>query len=120
MRPKNLKSGKKLESKIQDEIIQYLQLRKWIVLPTHGNMYQRGFPDLYATHYNHGPRWIEVKRPAPDYSFTPAQQEWFPKLTAHGTRIWIMTAATKTEYDKLMKPCNWQEYYLFWRNMKCT
>jgi len=81
-------------------------------MATHGNLYQRGFPDLYATHFKFGPRWIEVKLPNMKGSrFTPAQMESFPKLRANGTRIWILTAATESEYQKLFKPDNVQ-YYL--------
>lgn len=78
---------------------------------THGNMYQSGFPDLYATHSEYGPRWIEVKNPSA-YSFTRAQMEHFPKLVANGTRIWILSAATEEEYAKLFKECNWYHYLM--------
>jgi phosphoserine phosphatase len=82
-------------------------------METHGNMYQRGFPDLYATHHRYGARWIEVKLPKMVGSkFTPAQLECFPKLRANGTRIWILTAATKEEYDKLFKPDNVMLYIM--------
>lgn len=72
-------------------------------------MYQSGFPDLYATHYKYGARWVEVKNPE-KYCFTPAQLEWFPQFVSHGSGIWIMTAATDVEYEKLFKPCNWYLY----------
>lgn len=65
-------------------------------------MYQSGFPDLYCTHPKYGIRWIEVKLPNMKGSvFTPAQLKEFPKLASHGTLIWIITAATNTEYRKL-------------------
>ena len=90
-----------------------LTLRGWYVKSTHGNLYQSGFPDVYATHYTHGVRWIEVKLPDMKGSkFTDAQWEVFPKLLANGTRIWILTAATEFEYAKLFKPCNLAEWLL--------
>ena len=99
------------EKKIQNEIIEFLTLRQWFVMTTHGNIFQYGFPDLYATHYKHGTRWIEIKNPKA-FSFTPAQMEFFPKLLANGTRIWILTEATEQEYKKLFLPCNCFEFML--------
>lgn len=81
------------------------------MIKTHGNMFQSGLPDLYATHYTHGARWIEVKLPLMKGSkFTNAQYEVFPKLVANGSRIWILTGATEEEYKKLFKKCNLWEY----------
>jgi hypothetical protein len=111
MQPKKLKPRRGPERQIQDEIIKFLTLRKWFIMETHGNIYQVGFPDLYATHYTYGPRWIEVKNPG-KYEFTPAQCECFPKLSANGTRIWILTAATEAEYAKLFGPPNWHIYMM--------
>lgn len=94
---------------IQDAIVAFLRVRGWHVMETHGNMYQSGFPDLYATHSKYGHRWIEVKNPG-KYVFTPAQLEHFPKLAANGSRIWILTAATDSEYKKLFEEHNWWKY----------
>lgn len=81
------KSRGKPERVIQNAIIKMLRIHEWYVMETHGNMYQQGFPDLYATHSRYRQRWIEVKNPK-KYKFTPAQLECFPKLTAHVTPIW--------------------------------
>ncbi len=107
MQLRNFKVGP--EAKIQREIIQMLTLKGWYVLETHGNMYQRGFPDLFATHATEKQRWIEVKQPT-GYSFTPAQIETFPKLVAHGSGVWVLTAATESEFLKLRKPPNFWVY----------
>ncbi len=80
-----------------------------MVEATHGNEFQSGFPDLYATHPTYGPRWVEVKK-AIMFSFTPAQIVKFPLFQAHGAKIWIMTEATEEEYKKLFKPSNLDEY----------
>jgi len=69
-------------------------------------MYQSGFPDVYAYHARYGTRWIEVKV-KDRYKFTPAQLETFPDFSAKNVGIWILTAATEAEYDKLFKPANW-------------
>lgn len=103
----NYKKGP--EAIIQEQIVTYLKLRDWFVKETHGNMYQNGLPDLFATHRTFGGRWIEVKNPL-KYAFTPAQLECFPKMVAFGTGVWIMTAATDYEYRKLNRPCNWHTY----------
>jgi hypothetical protein len=111
MYSKNLHSRRKPETIIQNQIIDFLTIRGWYIMKTHGNMYQQGFPDLYATHSKYGARWIEVKNPK-QYVFTPAQLECFPKLSANGSRIWILTSACEEEYRKLFGPENWQ-FFLF-------
>lgn len=111
MQKKSLKPRQGPEDKIQEDIIKFLRGREWLVKATHGNMYQSGFPDLYCTHKHHGIRWIEVKNPV-SFSFTNAQKEWFPLLSANGTRIWVLGEATESEYKKLWLPENWREYML--------
>ena len=99
------------ERGIQKAIIKMLQIRGWYVRVTHGSIYQSGLPDLFATHAEHGPRWIEVKLPRMIGShFTSAQRDVFPKLTKNGSGVWILTAATVAEYEKLFRPCNWWVY----------
>ena len=103
------------EAIIKDDIVTKLEKRGWLVKITHGNMWSSGFPDLYAAHMSHGPRWIEVKNPLA-FSFTPAQQVDFPKFKAVGVGIWILMAATEEELMKLHKPANWWEVYYRWVN----
>ena len=97
------------EGKIQKAIIDMLRIKGWYVMSTHGNMFQSGFPDLFATHSRYGSRWIEVKNPS-SYKFTPAQLEHFPKIVANGTQIWILVEASEREYEKLFKTGNWYQY----------
>lgn len=107
MEPIKLREGKGPEAKIQEALVNFLKIRGWYTMETHGNMYQSGFPDVYATHSKFGARWIEVKLPEMKGSkFTPAQLDCFPKLIANGTRIWVLTAANETEYQKLFKASN--------------
>lgn len=103
----NQKTGP--EAIIQEDIIKFLRYRGWLVKSTHGNAYQHGFPDLYCAHARYGTRWIEVKN-AKCYSFTPAQLEFFPLLMAHGVGVWILVAATESEYQKLWIEPNWHVY----------
>ena len=57
-----------------------------------------------------GTRWVEVKRPS-GYTFTKYQRQRWPKWEEFGIGIWILTAATQNEYDKLFKPANWRDYW---------
>ena len=101
------------ETKVRGEIITFLEHRQWYVKILHGGVYQSGFPDLFATHKNHGIRLIEVKLPNMSGSrFTKHQRECFPLFVSNGAPIWILTAATEYEYRKLFAPCNWMEYFL--------
>jgi hypothetical protein len=99
------------EGIIQDAVITFMRAREWYVKETHGNMYMSGFPDLYCTHTKYGARWIEIKR-LEQFSFTAAQLDCFPKFTANGTGIWILSGATEAEYEKLWAPPNWHIYML--------
>ena len=103
------KTRTKPEQKIQESIIAKLTLLGWYVKSTHGNIYQFGFPDLYATHTRYGARWIECKNPLA-YSFTPAQLDTFPKLVANGSGVWILISDSDDEIKKLFGPCNWYHY----------
>jgi len=99
------------EAIIQRAIIKRLRNEEWFVKETHGNMYQSGFPDLFATHIRYGHRWIEVKLPNMKGSkFTGAQMETFPKLCAFGSGVWILTGDSDLEFLKLHKPANWVFY----------
>ncbi len=114
MRPLKQRSKRGPEAKIQDAIKDFLRIREWHVMPTHGNECQRGFPDLYCTHSRYKQRWIEVKNPL-KYKFTAAQLEHFPIISAGSSGIWILTAATEYEYRKLFGSANW---YTFLEAMK--
>lgn len=99
------------EAKIQDAIRDYLEKRGWFVIRMAASMYMSGVPDLWATHKSFHERFIEVKLPNMEGSkFTPAQLETFPQICAHGSGVWILTAATETEYLKLFDHPNWHHY----------
>ena len=106
------KPRKRPEAKVQKEVISYFRNKGWLVLPTHGNQYQHGFPDLFCTHSRYGPRWVEIKLPEMKGShFTAAQLEYFPKLCANGSGVWIVTAPTLVQYEMVVKePPNWWQY----------
>ena len=106
-----MSSGKQpLEQKIQDELIEFLGARGWLVERMIGNALQRGIPDLFLYHRKYEYRWVDVKRPD-KYSFTKAQKEKWPRWTQYGVGIWILTGANDTEYAKLFQPPNWRAYW---------
>lgn len=91
-----------------------LRYKGWFVKSTHGNIYQSGFPDLFCSHSDYGHRWVEVKLPDMKGSkFTSAQLKEFPKFCANGSGVWILTADTEDEYEKLFKQYNWFSYLAF-------
>ena len=103
------------EAIIQDAIEKKLKGLDWYVKSTHGNMYQSGFPDIYAYHRTYGQRWIEVKNPKA-YVFTPAQLQNFPMMSAHGCGIWILTSSEDSEFRKLFLEPNWMWYLSILKN----
>jgi hypothetical protein len=100
--PLKLKKNADPEAKLQRAWIEFLRARGWFVKPTHGGLFQAGFPDLFTSHPGCGPKWIEIK--LPDYigsRLTIAQKETFPAMMAHGCPIWILTTCCESEYRKL-------------------
>lgn len=77
----------KKESKLVKEIREILEMAGWLVIKMHGNMYQAGFPDLFATHARFGVRLIEVKRKV---RFTKAQKIVFNQLHKNGSHVYIV------------------------------
>ena len=97
------------EQAIQDNLKKYMESLNWLVISTHGSIFQFGLPDLYCAHYEFGTRWVEVKNPE-KYSFTPAQLQVFPMMQSKGVGIWILTAFDEYEYQKLFHPPQWHTF----------
>ena len=95
------------ERRIQEAVKAELAKDGWFVADTNGNIYQYGFPDLYACHARYGSRWIEIKNPK-GYVFTPAQIETFPQFSAQGVGVWVLTGPE--EIPKIFSPANWYTY----------
>lgn len=96
---------------IQQDLIVFLKARGWHVERMIGNAFQMGIPDLFIAHPKWGQRWLDVKRPGKNYSFTKAQKLKWPVWEAFNIPIWILTAATQEEYDKLFQPPNWRDFW---------
>lgn len=95
---------------IQEDLKTFLRARQWHVERMIGNAFQMGIPDLYVFHRKYGERWIDVKVPG-KYTFTREQKIKWPVWDSFNRGIWILTAATQTEYDKLFGPPNWRDYW---------
>jgi hypothetical protein len=95
---------------IQQSLISFLEARGWLVERMIGNAFQTGIPDLYCHHPRWGYRWIDVKQPD-KYTFTKAQKRKWPRWEQAGVGIWILTAATQQEYDKLFASPNLKYYW---------
>ena len=99
------------EAIIQKAIVKFLENKGWWVKATHGNAHTDGWPDLFCSHPMDGNRWVEVKLPDMKGSkFTKAQLRDFPHFNNISGGVWILTAATEDEYQKLYKPSNWWLY----------
>jgi len=98
------------EAALQLKIIDLLEECGWIVEVMHGNVFQKGIPDLYLFHRQYGHKWVDVKLPKGSV-LTKAQCQKWPKWEAAGIDIWIMKAATIEEYQKLFQPANWREMW---------
>ena len=99
------------EYHIQHALTEFLEARGWLVERMIGNAFQTGIPDLYCHHPKWGYRWIDVKRPGKNYSFTKAQKRKWPEWDRKGVGIWILTAASQDAYDTLFQPPNWKQFW---------
>lgn len=88
-----------------------LKSRGWRTELMHGNMYQKGIPDLYVMHPDHGTRWIDAKV-AGKYSFTKDQKKTWPAWHfKYNVGIWILTGGGQDQYDLLFGPPNWLDFW---------
>ena len=94
----------KLEKDHHREIKAHMEKRGWLVLKVTGSIYMVGWPDIYATHKEHGARWIETKRPTTG-KLSPEQIKMFAKLTEYGAGVWILEKVE--EYPRLFGQPNW-------------
>jgi len=102
------------EFTIQHAIVEFLRERGWHVErlvggEVRGGAVQSGLPDIFACHKKFGVRFIEVKY-EDSFRFTLAQKWKFPLLMANGCGIWILTAASDEQYDRLFKEPNLWDY----------
>ena len=110
MEPKKFRNKHGPEYKIQKDFVEFLKDRGWLVERMIGNALQFGIPDIYIMHPEHGDRWVDLKAPG-KYEFTSAQRVKWPLWATYNVGVWIITAATEEEYDKLFGPPNFMDYW---------
>jgi hypothetical protein len=94
------------EAVIQDRIRRALASAGFTICDkSHGNMYQQGWPDLYAFHPHRGHKWIEVKTPTG--SLTPAQRARFACWHVAGVQVHVLC---NTDLSIIYQPGNWHEW----------
>lgn len=113
--------------KIVTPLKNYLEYRGWMVYKLHGNVYQKGLPDLYITHGTYSARWIECK--IKGHSFTRAQRIVFPKMISHNVPLYLIEGvdfrgiegkeSLQRAYQKLFNEPN-LAYYLHYSNRKLS
>lgn len=108
MEPLKIKK-EELEDAILTNFVGNLLLRGWYCVKTHGNKYQKGFPDLYVFHQSYGTRWVEVKRPDSG-RLTDAQLSVFTDFSKQKIGVWVVTH--HQQHESLMGPSNWVTYLL--------
>lgn len=94
------------EKTLENQVRRALSLTGWGTWKSHGNKFQKGWPDLFACHSEHGARWIEMKTPRG--KLTRDQRIMFPRWAEHGVGIWILTGV----HDIALLWClpNWEEW----------
>jgi hypothetical protein len=110
MDPKTFRSKDGPEAIIQRNFIAYLRQRGWEVERMIGNALQKGIPDIYIMHLDHGVRWVDLKNPK-DYEYTINQRIKWPKWEKAKVGIWIITGWSDADYAKLFCKPNWREYW---------
>ena len=78
----------------------------WKIYRTHGNLYQRDFPDLYCLHKIHGQRWVETKSPTGKLSIGQGRQ--FGEWAGLGVGVWVLR--DEKDYQWLFKEANWWRF----------
>lgn len=81
--------------KIVKPLTDFLEWKGWFVKKTHGNQFQEGFPDLFISHMDYSPRWVEckVKRKGKSCVFTRSQRRDFPIFIRNNVPIYVVAAA---------------------------
>lgn len=99
--------GTQEETKHALSLRRVMQKAGWYTIKIHGNIYQKGLPDIYAAHKQYGQRWIETKSPSGG-KLTTDQIRVFTELSHFGVGVWILR--TREDIPLLFRPPNWKEY----------
>ena len=94
------------KDKNAEDIMLALKMKGYKLMHTHGNIYQRGLPDILAVHPEHGIKWVEVKNKK--FRFTGAQMKYLKQMMVCDFPVWIIQEIN--ELAKLHEPCNLREF----------
>lgn len=95
---------KRLEKDEEKALRLLMEKEGWLVEKTHGSLYMKGWPDLYACHRGFGQRWIEVKLKGQG-RLEDSQIKRFTEWRRYGVGVWILTGPD--DYGLLMSRPNW-------------
>lgn len=107
------------EYAIQAKWVKFLKAKGWHVERLVGNAFQKGIPDIFIIHPEHGLRFIDIKV-YKRYHLTKAQRAKWPIWEKFGMGIWILGADSKeactkehmiNEYEKLFNKPNWRDFW---------
>lgn len=107
------------EYHIQNKWVNFLKMKGWHVERMVMGYLMSGIPDLLIGHPDHGMRFVDIKVYG-KYSLTKGQRHTWPIWEKYGMGIWIVGATSAEEctkahmikeYEILMKPPNWREFW---------
>ena len=90
----------------KNDLVKYLEIRGWLTQRMSADAFLKGFPDLFCADNKWGTRWVEVRRPE-NHTLNKAQRRRWALWDELRIGIWVLTAATQEEFNKLYKPPNW-------------
>lgn len=99
---------KDLESAGSERLRAFMRREGWGTWKTHGNVFQKGWPDIYASHPIHGQRWIETK--TIDGRLERTQVDLFAEWARYGVQVWVLR--DEKDYRWLFKQANAWEFGL--------
>lgn len=91
-----------------DRLRDVMHKEGWYTKKTHGSMYSKSWPDIYAMHPLHGQRWIETKAPSGELSYEQIQE--FALWAKHNVGVWVLR--DEKDYKWLLEEPNWYKFAL--------
>lgn len=92
----------------QERLRRLMELEGWYVRKTHGSIFSRDWPDLFAMHPKHGTRWIECK--TEDGQLSDGQVKEFHTWSKHNVGVWVLR--NELDYKWLFEEPNWYMFCL--------
>ena len=99
----------KPEKRASEALVDLMQSHGWVIKRLNvsaGNYSTPGWPDYFAAHHKHGPRWIEMK--IKGGSLEESQIKFCTDFAAVKVGVWILTGPN--DYKLLFEEPNWWQY----------